>query len=198
MATYIPVGKYRFEIEDLLAYSFVCNTKETITCVKNKTSCCNIFVVDTTQAKINRIVSIFDTIAEFCPNIKNDNEYVNPFEREQGNQYFIDKKSDEYCVFSYFDKNKALKCGIHSAALAINKDPYYFKPLPCSIWPLALYNNKGKVEISLDTETKSTCLKKKKKPDTKIDPHFLDIIKRLLGKRMEIFNSELSGRAYLI
>ena len=189
MATYIPVGKYRFEIEDLLAYSFECNTKETITCVKNKTSCCNIFVVDTTLAKINRIVSIFDTIAEFCPNIKNDNEYVNPFEREQGNQYFIDKKSDEYCVFSYFDKNKALKCGIHSAALTMNKDPFYFKPLPCLMWPLALYNNKGKVEISLDIETKATCLKKKKKPDNKIGPHFLDIIKNLLGKRMEIFNT---------
>ena len=90
MATYIPVGKYRFEIEDLFAYSFVCNTKETITCVKNKTSCCNIFVVDTTQAKINRIISIFDTIAEFCPHIKNNNDYVNPFEREQANEYFID------------------------------------------------------------------------------------------------------------
>lgn len=191
MATYVHVGKYSFEIEDLLAYTFVCNTKEAITCVKNKTCCCNIFIIDTTQAKISRIISIFDTIAEFCPNIKNDNEYDNPFEREQASEYFIDKKRDEYCVFSYFDKNKALKCGIHSAALTINKDPFYFKPLTCSIWPLALHNTKGKVEISLDIETKTTCLKKKKKPDNKIDPHFLDIIKRLLGKRMEIFNVKL-------
>ena len=90
MATYVHVGKYSFEIEDLLAYTFVCNTKEAITCVKNKTCCCNIFIIDTTQAKISRIISIFDTIAEFCPNIKNDNEYVNPFEREQANEYFIE------------------------------------------------------------------------------------------------------------
>lgn len=196
MATYVYVGKYSFEIEDLLAYSYECNIKGAVTCAKNNTSCCTVFVIDTTQTKINRIVSIFDSIAEFCPNIKNGNEYTNPFEREQGREYFIDKKNDEYCVFSYFDKNRSVKCGIHSAALSINQDPFYFKPLTCSIWPLALHNKRGKVEISLDTESKNACLRKKKKPDNKIDPHFLDIIKLLLGKRMEVFEGRVAASVY--
>jgi hypothetical protein len=192
MPNLITIGKYVFHIDGLVKYQYACHTKAAITCAKNKTCCCQIFLVDTTKTKIDRITSIFDTITEFCSNLKNNGDYENPFEHDRANQFFIDKKDDDYCVFSYFDKEESLKCGIHSAALKLDKDPFYYKPLTCCLWPLTICNTKYKVEISLDTETKTSCLKKKKKSDTTIDLHFLEIIRSLLGKRMLLFHEAFS------
>jgi Protein of unknown function (DUF3109) len=185
MSKYIDVGKYTIKIDDFFTYRFSCNSRETKKCTKNKKCCCGIFFVDTTAKKVKRIFDIFDSISEFCPALKDGNKYVNPFEEDENNRYSVETKDDGYCIFSYFDKTAALKCAIHSAALKLDADPFFYKPLPCAIWPVTVFKEKDdRTIVCLDTETQSTCLKKKNNIDNTIDPALLKNLELLLGESL--------------
>jgi len=185
MPNYVDVGRYTIKSDDFFAYHFGCNAQETKNCTKNNQCCCGIFFVDTTECKVKRIFDIFDVVAEFCPNLKDRGKYINPFEKNENHRYSIDTKEDDYCVFSYLEKAGVLKCGIHSAALKLKADPFFYKPLPCAIWPITVFKEKNnRIMVCLDVENKSTCLKKKSKPDNKIDPALLKNLELLLGEEL--------------
>ena len=187
MSKYVDVGKYTVKIDDFFAYRFSCSDQETKKCTKNNKCCCRIFFVDTTAKKVERIFNIFDSISEFSPSLKDGDKYVNPFEENENSRYSLETKDDDYCIFSYFDKAAALKCAIHSAALKLNVDPFFYKPLPCAIWPVTVFKEKGnRTMVCLDTETKSACLKKKDKADNKIDSALLKNLKLLLGESLSL------------
>ena len=196
-ADYIDVGKYSIKIDDFLAYRFCCGDQETIKCTKDNKCCCRVFFVDTTAKKVNRILDILDLISEFCPHLKDGDEYLNPFEENEDKRYSLDTKENDYCAFSYFDKNAALRCGIHSAALKINADPFFYKPLTCGIWPVAIFKEEnGREVVSLGVGPKGVCLKKKSKIDNRIDLGLMRILKLLLGKDMQKLIDVLSDKHY--
>lgn len=179
MNDYLRIKKYYINHDQLVSYRFLCNSKE---CVMSNECCCKIFDVEISPREMQHIISIMDIISNYCPNLKTGKYYKNVF-AEEDKRYTIDKKANEYCVFSYFDKSGDLKCAVHSAALEIHKDPYYYKPFVCSVWPVTFFKDMSKrTFIDLDTESHVPCIKKKEMKEKTIDRELLNIITIIMGK----------------
>jgi hypothetical protein len=194
MQNYIDIGKYSIKIDDFFNYTFSCDDKAAKHCVKHKQCCCGIFFVETTKRNVDRIFNILDVVSYFCPHLKDGKGYLNPFEENEDNRYSIETKENGYCMFSYLDKVGALRCGIHSAALKLKAEPFFYKPLECSIWPVRIFEEKNsKTVVALDVDAGGGCLKKKNKIDGKIDPVLFETLVLLLGKKITFTIKKTGG-----
>lgn len=182
---FIEIGKYSIKIDDFLNYSFSCSDQNAKECYKNKKCCCSIFHIETTDDNVDDIYSIIDKIAKYCPNLIEDGEYQDVFLDEEDGVFSIDKTDNDDCIFSYLDKGNSLRCSIHSVALDINENPVIYKPKACISWPIMIHEcDKGNYILALDTETKTSCIKKKDKIDNEIDPNLFNILESLLGSKL--------------
>jgi len=174
---FIKINKYYINVEHLKALYFLCNAPK---CFKLDKCCCKSFEVDVSFKEMQRIINIMDVIYSFCPNLKKGKYYRNSF-IENDNKLIIDKKNNDYCVFSYFDDSKGIKCGIHSAALKLNLDPYLYKPKSCSIWPFIVNRDtSGNIFLNIDIESNIICIKKKKIKDNIIDKELQKLLQIIL------------------
>lgn len=173
---HIKFGNFFVDIKELSLYTFRCDSFE---CIKKNTCCCQIYDVDISKHEMDQIICYFDVISSYCQNLKTDDYYKNVFERD-GNRFMIDHNSKGYCVFSYFDEKRHLRCSIHSAALKVGINPRLLKPLNCTIWPLSVRKEKSYKVIELSSNKKWPCLNLKKKKDDSVQEFFLETISLII------------------
>ena len=130
--------------------------------------CCDLFEVLVTEEEAACIDRILDTIALFCPWIKIDGGFDNVFDHEanQNRLWILEKDDKGHCPFEYIDSDQKHLCGIHSAALTLGENPFFRKPLVCSLWPLAFYEDEKRVVLEVDSELEGFhCIKKEKREE---------------------------------
>lgn len=172
--------------EILYSYSFICDSK---ICIKRDKCCCKLYDVELSLKEMHRIINLFPAISKFCRTLRTGRVCKNVFE-EEDRRFIIDKKADGYCVFAFFDDFNNLKCGVHSAAVEMKLDPYNYKPLVCSIWPLSIYQeNPNNLYITLDTS--APCLMKTGRKQKGVDAKFMAALRVLLGNDFEKLNPKL-------
>jgi hypothetical protein len=169
---HIKIGNYFADIKELSLYSFRCNSLE---CVKKKACCCQIYDVDISRHEMDQIICYFDVISSYCHDLKTDNYYKNVFEK-YGDRFMIDHNSKGYCVFSYFDKEGYLRCGIHSAALEVGINPKFLKPLNCIIWPLSIKEERSYKVIELASSDEWPCVNLKMNKDNSVQEFIMETI----------------------
>lgn len=173
---HIKFGNYLVDIKELSFYTFKCNSFE---CVIKDTCCCQIYDVDISRHEMDQIICYFDVISSFCRDLKTNDYYKNVFEKS-GNRFVIDHNSKGYCIFSYFDKEKYLRCGIHSAALKFGINPTLLKPLNCTIWPLSIREEKTYKVIELASSKEWPCVNLKKNRDDIVQEIFMKTISLII------------------
>ncbi len=169
---HLKIGNYLVDINELSFYTFKCNSFE---CIKKNACCCQIYDVDVSRYEMNQIICYLDVISSFCNDLRTDGYYKNVFEKS-GNRFIIDHNNKGYCVFSYFDKEKYLRCGIHSAALEFGINPKLLKPLNCTIWPLSIREEKSYKVIELASSKEWPCVNLKKNKDGSVQEIFMKTI----------------------
>lgn len=193
----IKIQNYIIKIDDLLEYSFSCSDDDAKECFVKGSCCCNQFHIETNEANIDVIYSIMDKIVKYCPNLIEDGEYLDVFLDEEEGIFSIDKDENEHCSFSYLSKDAGLRCAIHSVALDMGEDPAKYKPVSCTSWPIMRYDDhNGKIILALDRESNSSCIKKKDKPDARLDKNFSSILESLLGK--ELWTDLVNSNKFLL
>lgn len=151
---YIRKAKYLINKKLLTSYKLNCHSKH---CLKLDKCCCKEYDIEVTEYEIEKIETYFDQISFFCPEIRSSCNFENVFEKV-GKHFLIDKKDDDYCIFSYLNESCEIKCGIHSAALKIGIDPNTIKPFNCVIWPICLNKIGSNTVIDIVYDKSWPCL----------------------------------------
>ena len=96
---------------------------------------------------------------------------------------YIEEASEKYLAVKAVFEPPALKDWQIQKALEIHKDPYYYKPFVCSVWPVTFFKDISKrTFIDLDIESHVPCIKKKEMKEKTIDRELLNIITIIMGK----------------
>jgi hypothetical protein len=105
--------------------------------------CCSKYDIMVDTHELQRVIDWMLPASKYSTNLIEDGEPVNVFSEINSRCYLIDTTEEEVCVFAWeSQKNGAVFCSLHSAALEHGLEPYSIKPADCVRWPLALVNNR--------------------------------------------------------
>jgi hypothetical protein len=145
----ITIGKVDVDIEHLVERTFLCDRHRCIqwTPHENKAdakplidrSCCSHYTVPVTD--LDR-----DKLAEILPLVKkrlekdhplNTDPDEPPYEIQEDYSFAMRERESGACQFVIYEKGLTA-CAIHKTCLEEGLDPWVYKPLGCSLWPLAI------------------------------------------------------------
>ncbi|MFO7973201.1 MAG: DUF3109 family protein [Candidatus Hydrogenedentota bacterium] len=129
------IGGCRVDLEALKGIAHRCDPRK----CRNGLSCCACYDVELSAIEARRVIDWLPEAAKFAPHLREEDGYVDPIERMPGAKPMLAVDAAERCVFVYKDEEGTLWCSLHSAALAHGIEPEKVKPLSCSLWPLALW-----------------------------------------------------------
>lgn len=130
------IGGYRVDLEALKGIAHRCDPRK----CRTGLSCCACYDVELSAIEARRVIDWLPEAAKFAPHLREKDGYADPVERMPGAKPTLAVDAAERCVFVYKDKEGTLWCSLHSAALAQDVEPEKVKPLSCSLWPLALWD----------------------------------------------------------
>jgi len=107
---------------------------------KERKSCCQTYEVLVDSDQHDDIIGAMSGAYEFAPQLKEDGEYIGPFEDTDGGTC-LQADEDGLCVFAFKGKSDEILCSLHAAALEWNIEPIKVKPRSCVLWPLALVDS---------------------------------------------------------
>jgi hypothetical protein len=107
-------------------------------------SCCSRYSIPVTSRDRRAIRERMDKIRPFLPtdHALQDPD-ASPFECDDEYGWdLVHNDQPNACQFSIYRDNKRL-CALHYAALELGESPFEYKPIACSMWPLAIddYSN---------------------------------------------------------
>jgi hypothetical protein len=95
--------------------------------------------------------------------------------------FSIDKARGNQCVFSYEGGQKEVLCSLHSAALKEGTPPEKVKPTVCTLWPLALTDEKPRFLSICDEAFSFPCNSKRTDREPLFHPEIENIIVKTFG-----------------
>jgi hypothetical protein len=100
---------------------------------------------------------------------------ANPFEELDDGEYCIDTDDTGQCLFARTQPNGACHCALHTMALKRQLEPYKHKPRSCTLWPVAVSDDKQAIGITPDAFD-FPCNKRRKGNPGRLHPGIAQII----------------------
>lgn len=144
----ISIGKIDVDIEHVVERTFLCDRHRCIQWtphekMKDKKplidrSCCSRYTVPVTDLDLDRVAEILPLVRK---RLDKNHPYRDPnephFEVQEDFSFALRERENGTCQFVVYDQGRTA-CAIHKTCLEEGLDPWVYKPLGCSMWPLAI------------------------------------------------------------
>ena len=151
---------------------------------KQRRSCCQSYEILVDKDQWNPIVGAMTGAQSFAPHLKQEGEYIDPFEETDGGTC-LQADEDGLCVFAFKGKENETLCSLHAAALQWEIEPIKVKPRSCTLWPLALVDSTPRFLTVQDDAMEFLC-------NTTMDKH-----NRFLDSEVESIIATVFGNEFL-
>ena len=145
----ISIGKVDVDVEQVVERSFLCDRHRCIQWtphekLKDKKalidrSCCSRYTVPVTDLDRERVAEILPLVRKRLepghPLVVDEAEP--PYDVQEDFSFAMRERDNGACQFVIYDKGLTA-CAIHKTCLEEGLDPWVYKPLGCSLWPLAI------------------------------------------------------------
>jgi hypothetical protein len=165
----IAIGNVDVDIEQLIDRRFLCDRHRCIQWTPHErkadakpiidNSCCARYLVPVTDWDRRKVAEILPLVRKRLdknhPLVTDDAEP--PYEVDEEFAFLMRDQPNGACQFVLYEKGLT-SCAIHKTCLEEGLDPWEFKPLGCSLWPLALvdYDDDGKERFLLTIYSDAT------------------------------------------
>lgn len=177
MSKPVRVGEMLVDLEAILRLKHHCDPK----LCKDTISCCRCYEVCVTRKEMSRVVGLMPAARGYARRLKKPG-FENPFDKVEPGLWAIDTHEDESCVFAYRKRTRETYCALHSAALDLGLDPYAMKPSPCTLWPLALSEDKPPLLSVQSDIARFPCIRRRGKDVKRLYPAVAAHIAQAFGK----------------
>lgn len=166
----ISIGNVDVDIEHVVERTFLCDRHRCIQWTPHERkedarplidrSCCSHYTVPVTD--LDR-----DRVAEILPLVRKRLEPTHPlvvdetepaFDIQEDFSFAMRERESGACQFVVYDQGRTA-CAIHKTCLEEGLDPWVYKPLGCSLWPLAILDyedDDGKERLLLTIYARAT------------------------------------------
>jgi hypothetical protein len=155
----ITIGKVDVDIEHVVERTFLCDRHRCIQWSPKGAalidrSCCSHYTVPVTDLDRERIAEILPLVRKRLeknhPLVADPSEP--PYEVQEDFSFAMRERDNGACQFVLYEDGLT-SCAIHKTCLEERLDPWVYKPMGCSLWPLAIldYEDDGGEERLLLT-----------------------------------------------
>ena len=145
----VSIGKIDVDMEQIVRRRFLCDRHRCIQWTPHEkkdqarpiidNSCCSQYVVPVTASDRQKVAEVLDLVRKRLPadhpiNAEPD-EPIYDIDEEYA--HVMKTQENGACQFVLYEKGLT-GCAIHKTCLEEGLDPWEYKPLTCSLWPLAL------------------------------------------------------------
>jgi hypothetical protein len=167
----------RVDIEALRRLSHECRPSN---CSVRK-SCCKTYEVIVDNGEMSDIIGVMPRAAHYAKGILDDGDLVDPFDEADDADACLATHEDGMCVFAWRDREGAILCSLHSAALDLSVDPYKTKPKTCTLWPLYLIEGDAPRLTVQEDAYDFACNKPATGNPVQLDPGVSEILDAVFG-----------------
>jgi hypothetical protein len=157
---------------------------------KQRKSCCQTYEVLVDKDQWNNITGAMSGARKFAPHLKEDGEYIEPFDDTDGGTC-LQADEDGLCVFAFKGPSDEILCSLHAAALKWEIEPIQVKPRSCVLWPLALVESTPSFLTVQGDAMEFLCNTPADTNETRLDTEVASIISTVFGRE---FLTELNAR----
>ena len=168
------------DVEALQALAHRC---EPMRCIGRERGCCETYEVVVGRREQGTIVGTLDEASRFSSALKEDGEYLEPFEQTEGGTC-LSTDEDGRCVFAYKDALGATMCSLHSVALELGLAPVQVKPRACALWPLALVEGDPPLLTVQEGVLDFPCNRSRRNGPKGLDGGVSEIIETMFGREV--------------
>ena len=146
----LQVGRVDVDVEQIVRRHYMCDAQRCIQWAGDKAlvdrSCCSRYGVPVTARDRDLVHEKLDLVRQNLPRgHRLLDPKADPFEPDE--DYGFDMVNDnplDGCQFNQYEDGR-MRCAIHKTALERGENPCHWKPIACSLWPLALnqYDDDG-------------------------------------------------------
>ncbi|MBI9070372.1 MAG: DUF3109 family protein [Melioribacteraceae bacterium] len=166
------------DLEKITSTKYKCDPN---TC-KDTGSCCSYYEITFKGNESENFIGLLGDASKFSKHIKPSKNFDNIFDENEDDTITIDHDKNGTCKLAYKNENGCVLCSLHSVSLKHNLKPFKHKPSNCSLFPLALSEDKTPVLSIQEDALRFPCTNLKKKKDGKISKEIKEIIIDLYGK----------------
>jgi hypothetical protein len=143
----LSIGDLDVDLPQLLARRFECDCRKCILWrgaeVLSDRSCCARYRIEMTRADRVNLTAVLPLVRPRLPKDHplQDPEAV-PYQIDEDYRMIMDEDERGVCPFVLYDGGLS-QCAIHRTCLEEGLDPWRYKPLSCSLWPIATVEYKA-------------------------------------------------------
>jgi len=175
---YPMVRGVRIDVQALRVLAHVCDP---LNC-RHRKSCCETYEVLVDNDEISTIVGTMPDAAEYAKTLREDDEFIDPFDETDNQQTCLNTDEDGLCVFAYRDRAGSTWCSLHSAALELGLPPAKVKPKACALWPLFLHETEPPLLTVQNDATTFACNSLRQDRADSLHPGVADIIRAVFDQ----------------
>jgi uncharacterized protein DUF3109 len=166
----ISIGNIDVDVEHVVERTFLCDRHRCIQWTPHKDmnkkkalidrSCCSHYTVPVTDLDRERVAEIMPLVRKRLdkqhPLVADPSEP--PYEVQDDFSFAMRERDNGACQFVLYDGGLT-SCAIHKTCLEEGLDPWVYKPLGCSLWPLAILDyedDDGKDRLLLTIYARAT------------------------------------------
>jgi hypothetical protein len=165
----VSIGKIDVDLEQLVSRSFLCDRhrciqwsphdkkKDARALIDN--SCCSRYTVPVTDLDRKKLAEIMPLVRKRLDegHPLNSDDAVPPYDVDEDFNFIMREREGGACQFVLYEAGLT-SCAIHKTCLEEGLDVWEYKPLGCSLWPLALvdYDNDGQERYLLTIYARAT------------------------------------------
>ncbi len=165
----IQIGKVDVDIEQLVERPFLCDRHRCIQWTPHErkadaralidNSCCSRYTVPVTDLDRRKLAEILPLVRKRLAKSHplNSDDAAPPYELDEEYAFVMREQAGGACQFVLYEKGLTT-CAIHKTCLEEGLDVWEYKPLGCSLWPLALvdYEDDGETRYLLTIYARAT------------------------------------------
>jgi hypothetical protein len=145
----LEIGNVDVDLEQLVERPFLCDRHRCIHWSPHQqrrearplidNSCCSRYRVPVTDLDRTKLAEILPLVRKRLPSSHplNVDQAAPPYDLEDDYQFVMRERENGACQFVLYDKGETF-CAIHRTCLEEGLPVWEYKPLGCSLWPLAL------------------------------------------------------------
>jgi hypothetical protein len=145
----IAIGNVDVDIEQLVERTFLCDRHRCIQWTPHErkaearplidNSCCSRYTVPVTDLDRKKLAQILPLVRKrlAADHPLRVDEAAPPYELDEEYSFSMREQAGGACQFVIYDRGLS-HCAIHKTCLEEGLSPWEYKPLGCSLWPLAL------------------------------------------------------------
>ncbi len=145
----ITIGNIDVDIDSLVERTFLCDRHRCIQWTPHEhkddarpiidNSCCSKYTVPVSDLDRDKVLEILPLVRKrLAPDHEFNQDHSElPFELQADSSVAMRERDHGVCQFVVYDKGHTA-CAIHKTCLEEGLDPWVYKPVGCSLWPLAI------------------------------------------------------------